>query len=274
MRGATIIADSLRRLVQFQSTLPMRGATFSISFFSDVINISIHTPHAGSDLNPLNSPTVFLISIHTPHAGSDDRIFWTLPLFLDFNPHSPCGERLSNCFFLLCEMCISIHTPHAGSDNSFYSMSTFSFHFNPHSPCGERPCTYHPPAAYVSDFNPHSPCGERQWAGPADANGIAISIHTPHAGSDVVKLPDQLHHQNFNPHSPCGERQYLPCVLARRSTFQSTLPMRGATVALLVLETVQIISIHTPHAGSDSKSYRIHIKFKNKIYDIRNKNKL
>ena len=34
------------------------------------------------------------------------------------------------------------------------------------------------------------------------------------------------------------------------------------------------ISIHTPHAGSDSKSYRIHIKFKNKIYDIRNKNKL
>ena len=56
--------------------------------------------------------------------------------------------------------------------------------------------------------------------------------------------------------------------------FQSTLPMRGATIDYTVTEEVDDISIHTPHAGSDSKSYRIHIKFKNKIYDIRNKNKL
>ena len=103
----------------------------------------------------------------------------------------------------------------------------------------------------------------------------SISIHTPHAGSDSCKLSMQV-------------------II---SLFQSTLPMRGATLLFLVILLWMInfnphspcgerllpaiplvfwldISIHTPHAGSDSKSYRIHIKFKNKIYDIRNKNKL
>ena len=55
--------------------------------------------------------------------------------------------------------------------------------------------------------------------------------------------------------------------------FQSTLPIRGATAILTEETYTMAISIHTPHTGSDSKSYRIHIKFKNKIYDIRNKNK-
>ena len=33
--------------------------------------------------------------------------------------------------------------------------------------------------------------------------------------------------------------------------FQSTLPMRGVTVSNLDLASTIIISIHTPHAGSD-----------------------
>ena len=58
-------------------------------------DISIHTPHAGSDLiAPVRVSVFILISIHTPHAGSDR------------------GE--------LCKVHrghhISIHTPHAGSD--------------------------------------------------------------------------------------------------------------------------------------------------------------
>ena len=51
-------------------------------------------------------------------------------------------------------------------------------------------------------------------------------------------------------------------------------PHAGSDVQLRGAKAQVLISIHTPHAGSDSKSYRIHIKFKNKIYDIRNKNKL
>ena len=124
-----------------------------------------------------------------------------------------------------------------------------------------------------------------------------ISIHTPHAGSDCKQIHLMMAYENFNPHSPCGERPaltYLVCPVisisihtphagsdfafsfsaAASSVFQSTLPMRGATRKYRIFIPNIRISIHTPHAGSDSKSYRIHIKFKNKIYDIRNKNKL
>ena len=58
----------------------------------------------------------------------------------------------------------------------------------------------------------------------------AISIHTPHAGSDA-----------------CKDRR-----AERDKRFQSTLPMRGATLFQLLHGGVRLISIHTPHAGSDS----------------------
>ena len=100
-----------------------------------------------------------------------------------------------------------------------------------------------------------------------------ISIHAPHAGSDRSTRRAWPCCIDFNPRSPCGERlseaiaSAVSCIfqstlpmrgatMAGASTspacrFQSTLPMRGATldgkdVALLVL-----ISIHAPHAGSD-----------------------
>ena len=168
----------------FQSTLPMRGATQAQRQVQAWKEISIHTPHAGSDtgitkpqtqrgdFNP-HSPCgerrirgdagipLLYISIHTPHAGSD----------ISGTDRSPKNR-------------ISIHTPHAGSDtaadgicrtaNRFQSTlpmrgatppgrrwSGFLRNFNPHSPCGERrdrPIKFE---RCISYFNPHSPCGER-----------------------------------------------------------------------------------------------------------------
>ncbi len=58
---------------EFQSTLPMRGATFQgFGQCAKELGISIHTPHAGSDCLCLERfQLIFQISIHTPHAGSD-----------------------------------------------------------------------------------------------------------------------------------------------------------------------------------------------------------
>ena len=79
---------------RFQSTLPMRGATYAAYYFPQITFISIHTPHAGSDDKGRGLVQKFLlISIHTPHAGSDRYC----PVYrrgrIHFNPHSPCGER-------------------------------------------------------------------------------------------------------------------------------------------------------------------------------------
>ena len=116
-QGATPDRKVFHDLNPFQSTLPMRGATFrQVQPFFLSVQISIHTPHAGSDPElSIDERTAKRISIHTPHAGSDHNLSVCFIRHRDFNPHSPCGER-----------------PDDSGDGAAES------HFNPHSPCGER----------------------------------------------------------------------------------------------------------------------------------------
>ena len=159
------------------------------------------------------------------------------------------GAKFLSCH-LLCRTVISIHAPHAGSEAAMGSLFTGLVHFNPRSPCGER---MDGRAAYVScrDFNPRSPCGER-----------------------TEKLESHADKVNFNPRSPCGERSknngYDMGILRFQSTlpmrgakrpkprekpewvFQSTLPMRGANSLRKLPSDTGRISIHAPHAGSET----------------------
>ena len=57
------------------------------------IDISIHTPLAGSDQKMPAFLMSAQISIHTPLAGSDPVATNYSHPQIDFNPHSPCGER-------------------------------------------------------------------------------------------------------------------------------------------------------------------------------------
>ena len=85
--------DFTTRPPKFQSTLPLRGATKITQTKTQVWNISIHTPLAGSDFDQ-HAPAVRSgISIHTPLAGSDIFRRAGSPRRRYFNPHSPCGER-------------------------------------------------------------------------------------------------------------------------------------------------------------------------------------
>ena len=124
---------------------------------------------------------------------------------------------------------ISIHTPLAGSDAPAKGRTGGEENFNPHSPCGER-LRYLNPMRSSPYFNPHSPCGERQHQSCSGPRIRSISIHTPLAGSD--------------------RRSILPVLLMM--SFQSTLPLRGATRHLQLGRERRQISIHTPLAGSDT----------------------
>ena len=217
-----------------------------------------------------------VISIHTPHAGSDSSVRQCLDHCINFNPHSPCGERLyqhasrlnavhafqstlpmrgATIFgdYDFCSMGISIHTPHAGSDLSAVGRPpAFSRYFNPHSPCGERLTTaqiQQPTMTFQSTLPMRGATGVCQRLGL----GHGISIHTPHAGSDAVALAVRYYMEfYFNPHSPCGERPPRPVIEPAIEAFQSTLPMRGATPRARKKRAEHLrISIHTPHAGSD-----------------------
>ena len=56
---------------EFQSTLPVRGATLQQIHVVAALDISIHAPREGSDLAALIRFAFLQISIHAPREGSD-----------------------------------------------------------------------------------------------------------------------------------------------------------------------------------------------------------
>ena len=81
--------------MQFQSTLPARGATYALHPDTPSHRISIHAPRTGSDAQGVEQVNHLVISIHAPRTGSDEISL--MILFLDFT--------------------ISIHAPRTGSDD-------------------------------------------------------------------------------------------------------------------------------------------------------------
>ena len=192
----------------FQSTRPLRGATYTPLLFPPISgNFNPRAPCGARQGGPYRHQPGVAISIHAPLAGRDSfRPSW--PQWPGhFNPRAPCGARLP-------------------PGNPW---SRRPAHFNPRAPCGARPTLRKSTKRYLlfqstrplrgatarvgqlllagEDFNPRAPCGARQRRVPWRGN-----------------LGD------FNPRAPCGAR---PVALRRRKkfsmTFQSTRPLRGAT---------------------------------------------
>ncbi len=78
----------------FQSTLPVWGATQSFKLAFAACRISIHAPRVGSDSRFPLSSEIQPISIHAPRVGSDIPSLAGTSTLENFNPRSPCGERL------------------------------------------------------------------------------------------------------------------------------------------------------------------------------------
>ena len=190
------------------------------------------------------------ISIHAPHARSDSDQMSTSKQNMIFQSTLlmrgatwAVAERVDNGE-------ISIHAPHARSDVShshlittitifqstllmrgatiFYSRSLRSSpHFNPRSSCEERPSATST-ATEPSNFNPRSSCEERPGR-DGDARQIGyISIHAPHARSDVAERIER-EKRDISIHAPHARSDFA--ALARQYHFY--------------------ISIHAPHARSD-----------------------
>ena len=67
---------------EFQSTLPVRGATGPISGALKIIKISIHAPREGSDADfEQTYSDNWWISIHAPREGSDDGVYNIYPIY-------------------------------------------------------------------------------------------------------------------------------------------------------------------------------------------------
>ena len=124
--------------------------------------ISIHAPRVGSDSRKSKFKRLKrTISIHAPRVGSDIFSSARKRKLTDFNPRSPCGERLAN-----------IITTNSSTTN-----------FNPRSPCGERHC---PKIGKIGRklFQSTLPVWGATLTWQHWKEFMGISIHAPRVGSD------------------------------------------------------------------------------------------
>ena len=84
---------SVRMMPSFQSTRPMRGATYDPSRKCAYHHVSIHAPHAGRDILTRLTSEYCFVSIHAPHAGRDLHPSSCRVQRPCFNPRAPCGAR-------------------------------------------------------------------------------------------------------------------------------------------------------------------------------------
>ena len=230
LRGATAIHFLRLYAVKFQSTHPLRGATAHTCHTNRQVQhfnprtpcgvrrrflppsqapapISIHAPLAGCDRTLLVTQMMIDISIHAPLAGCDDtrkKRRGDLPIFQSTHPLRGATRRGA------CS---------AGTRT----------HFNPRTPCGVRPSVM--PDAFIHvDFNPRTPCGVRPCMGTQRQPPGQISIHAPLAGCDRRLVAVTGLGTHFNPRTPCGVRQRSSGSRDSASRFQSTHPLRGATL--------------------------------------------
>ena len=220
--------DAHLRLL-FQSTRPVRGATVHTGIRAYDTSVSIHAPRAGRD------------DIGRSRRQSTAKFQSTRPVRGATHDHGRDrrGAR------------VSIHAPRAGRDADQLRHICVINSFNPRAPCGAR-------LAKVSDlswgvwfqstrpvrgatrapaiapvifpcFNPRAPCGARLFS------------HIR------CLIPSEC----FNPRAPCGARQAMTLHGFPFSLFQSTRPVRGATLRDNARAASVFVSIHAPRAGRD-----------------------
>ena len=149
---------------------------------------------------------------------------------------------------------ISIHAPLAGCDVMTGSICAPVRAFQSTHPL--RGATAYPciDRADQTHFNPRTPCGVRPVVDGGKLYYNGISIHAPLAGCD---LGYSARHDAWNAfqstHPLRGATVCLPRAPVQLQ-FQSTHPLRGATSCAARLAARSTISIHAPLAGCDDRS--------------------
>ena len=231
--------------------------------------ISIHAPRTGSDVQYIrccHDSTYF--NPRSPHGERRESPAHGAGLHY-FNPRSPHGER-RHCLVPPTHLIyFNPRSPH-GERRSRQCCHNGSAYFNPRSPHGERHISG-TPYKQTSDISIHAPrTGSDIRLYFLRMRRHVISIHAPRTGSDTVRPPRRWTRKDFNPRSPHGERQndqrwdhpktsisiHAPRTGSDadgkqpntvNSSFQSTLPARGATQLKAVNIQNRYFNPRSPH---------------------------
>ena len=170
--------------MEFQSTLPARGATINRSFLSVLqVDFNPRSPHGERLIGLINQSKNLMISIHAPRTGSDIT-----------TSRSSCGIEIFQSTL-----------PARGATRRMDGLRLRDKHFNPRSPHGERLVALVLRRLRLAFQSTLPARGATRRQGVCHERD-AISIHAPRTGSDVREVGELGRHQHFNPRSPHGER--------------------------------------------------------------------
>jgi len=128
-----------------------------------------------------------------------------------FQSTPPMREATQRARLQANRLAVSIHASHAGGDLDLPPFFVSVLSFNPRLPCGRR---------LVRNCRTICLCG--------------VSIHASHAGGDSASPVRSAGRSSFNPRLPCGRRHGRVKRLHFSAQFQSTPPMREATLCLQI----------------------------------------
>ncbi len=175
-----------------------------------------------------------------------------------FNPRSPCGERRQ------------LGQRPAHSQPEFQStLPVWGATGHPDQPAGNGHISIHAPRVgsdnlqvilddNVATFQSTLPV----WGATKDKDNLVgainISIHAPRVGSDLHRITAGLVDLAISIHAPrVGSDEIVLASSTSGSTFQSTLPVWGATnLPEDYWAAAFEISIHAPRVGSDQRARR------------------
>ena len=170
------------------------------------------------------------ISIHAPRAGRDIASTAVCASTEEFQSTRPVRGATHSGLCPAIQRHISIHAPRAGRDIAL-TVNLWYYTISIHAPRAGRDRTYK--MTFADTY---------------------ISIHAPRAGRDTVRWARPLWTRYFNPRAPCGARLSDLRKAGVELTFQSTRPVRGATLLGHLQSASTEISIHAPRAGRDAFS--------------------
>ncbi len=149
-----------------------------------------------------------------------------------FNPRTPCEVRLSPARHSLFIQ-VSIHAPLARCDHDIKQIDNEAYSFNPRTPCEVRLID----GNFVSGGSRFQSTHPLRGATPQPEFVCflhLVSIHAPLARCDHLSLQQSIWSNGFNPRTPCEVRLYSGAYTDNYLLFQSTHPLRGATLSALV----------------------------------------
>ena len=216
--------------IQFQSTLPARGATWAESANRKANqDFNPRSPHGERRRLRLPRHAPGNISIHAPRTGSDQ-----------------VGAKVGASLFLFQST-----LPARGATRAPLRRSR-RCPFQSTLPARGATGFMGNPAGFLRHFNPRSPHGERRDPRMGSKLLCKFQSTLPARGATLA-MARHDNRRDFNPRSPHGERPDAALRMAAAMQFQSTLPARGATYYLTPYVCGPRISIHAPRTGSDKK---------------------